>query len=106
MPPRLRFVTPRFYKPGNEKETKGYGVFVILPGARRTQRKKLLFQEPCLGATGGSGEALSSFVVPPLGELTPSAERRSLSLALEPTAPRASTDLAEMVLGSCIWLRG
>ena len=36
--------------------------------------------------------------VPPLVELTPSAERRSLSLGLEPTTtPFAPTDLAEMV---------
>ena len=32
------------------------------------------------------------------GELTPSAEQRSLSPALEPAAPHAPTDLAEMVL--------
>ena len=40
----------------------------------------------------------SSFGVPSLGELTPSAERRSLSLAVEPAAIHAPTDLAEIVL--------
>ena len=35
--------------------------------------------------------------VPP-GELTPTAERRSLSLNLKPAAARAPTDLAEMAL--------
>jgi len=34
----------------------------------------------------------------PLRELTPSPERRSLSLAPEPSATHAPTDLAEMVL--------
>ena len=34
----------------------------------------------------------------PLGELAPSAERRSLSLALEPAPSHAPTDLTEMVL--------
>jgi hypothetical protein len=34
----------------------------------------------------------------PLGELPPSAERRSLSPALEPAATHAPTDLAKMVL--------
>jgi len=40
----------------------------------------------------------SPFGVSPLGELTPSAERRSLSLALASAATQAPTDLVEMVL--------
>ena len=46
---------------------------------------------------GESGEAPLFIWSFPLGELTPSAERRSLSLALEPAATHAPTDLAEMV---------
>lgn len=40
----------------------------------------------------------SSFGVPPLGKLTPSAERLSLSLAFEPAAIHVPTNLGEMVL--------
>jgi len=40
----------------------------------------------------------SSFGVPPLGKLTPSAERRNLSLALAPAATQALIDLVEIVL--------
>ena len=39
----------------------------------------------------------------PLGELTPSVERFSRSLALEPAVTHALTDLAEMVLALFIW---
>jgi hypothetical protein len=50
-------------------------------------------------ARGKAAKRRSSFGVPPLGELTASAERRSLSLALEPAAAaHALTDLAEMGL--------
>jgi len=42
-------------------------------------------------AIAGVVKHRSSFGVPPLGELTPSAERRSLSLALEPAAAPCST---------------
>ena len=52
--------------------------------------------EAFLGATGVQHR--SSFGVSDLGELTPSTERRSLSLALEPAATHAQTGLAEMVL--------
>jgi len=47
---------------------------------------------------GGSGEAPLPVWSFTLGELTPSAERRSLSLALASAATQAPTDPVEMVL--------
>lgn len=52
--------------------------------------------ETVRGTAGRGGvKHRSSFGAPSLGELTPSAERHSLSLALEPEATHAPTDLAD-----------
>ncbi len=51
------------------------------------------------------GKHRFSFKAPSLGELTPSAERRSLSLSFEPEAIHALIDLVEVVLASLSGLR-
>ena len=67
-----------------------------MAGARRIRGKKR-FQNH-FSVLRGAVKHRSSVGVPLLEELTPSAERPSLSLALEPVVTHAPTDLAEMVL--------
>ena len=78
-------------------ETNGLGVFVLRPG-RVFGEKNGCSRNRFSVLSGGAVKHRSSFGVSPLGELTTSAERRSLSLALEPAATHAPTYRAEMVL--------